>query len=333
MLYTRCPECETTFRITEGALQQAQGQVRCGRCSHIFNAHEELSEVPGDSGDSGDTAAEVSGHLQPLSGSAAPARNAGGGKPSTTTFDAGSDASPEVSPDPGAGVGGGWQGEKATAVADVTLAVADVTLKDTMSAGEVEAVLEQDAPPPPLWVTDDELAEASPRSRLWLVAACVGVLAIFVQLTNHYRADLATHEIIGPAVRSVYAGIGLPVTPNWDVDQYALLNMVAIADPALTGQGNLIIHSQLKNAGNSPQPYPYVYLRLLDRWEEAVGSRMFTPEQYLVAPRSGSMMNPGQTVEAELVVVDPGSDASGFELAVCIDVENGIDCDTDATFR
>src|SRR5690606_41227460 len=42
MLFTRCPDCETTFRITAEALRKADGQVRCGRCARVFNAYNEL---------------------------------------------------------------------------------------------------------------------------------------------------------------------------------------------------------------------------------------------------------------------------------------------------
>jgi predicted Zn finger-like uncharacterized protein len=44
MLFTRCPDCQTTFRITTEALHKADGQVRCGRCSSIFNAYADLRE-------------------------------------------------------------------------------------------------------------------------------------------------------------------------------------------------------------------------------------------------------------------------------------------------
>src|SRR5690606_34344027 len=42
MLFTRCPDCETTFRITAEALRKADGQVRCGRCACVFNGYTEL---------------------------------------------------------------------------------------------------------------------------------------------------------------------------------------------------------------------------------------------------------------------------------------------------
>ena len=48
MLLTRCPHCQTTFRITAEALSKAEGQVRCGRCANVFNAYSALSEKEGE---------------------------------------------------------------------------------------------------------------------------------------------------------------------------------------------------------------------------------------------------------------------------------------------
>src|SRR5687767_14984627 len=44
MLLTRCPECDTTFRVTDETLKKASGQVRCGRCASVFNAYAELHD-------------------------------------------------------------------------------------------------------------------------------------------------------------------------------------------------------------------------------------------------------------------------------------------------
>ena len=35
---TRCPECQTAFRMTPAQLTAAQGKVRCGACLTVFNA-------------------------------------------------------------------------------------------------------------------------------------------------------------------------------------------------------------------------------------------------------------------------------------------------------
>ncbi|HEX7954673.1 MAG TPA: zinc-ribbon and DUF3426 domain-containing protein, partial [Burkholderiales bacterium] len=42
-LYTRCPQCETTFRVTTQQLQASGGQVRCGHCQNVFDAFATLT--------------------------------------------------------------------------------------------------------------------------------------------------------------------------------------------------------------------------------------------------------------------------------------------------
>lgn len=39
-LQTRCPKCETRFRVTDAQLSVASGKVRCGNCMAVFNAVE-----------------------------------------------------------------------------------------------------------------------------------------------------------------------------------------------------------------------------------------------------------------------------------------------------
>ncbi len=37
-MYTRCPHCQTCFRIAEAHLKAAKGKVRCGSCKEVFDA-------------------------------------------------------------------------------------------------------------------------------------------------------------------------------------------------------------------------------------------------------------------------------------------------------
>lgn len=43
-MFTVCPKCALTLVVTAGDLRVAQGYVRCGRCSNVFNALARLSE-------------------------------------------------------------------------------------------------------------------------------------------------------------------------------------------------------------------------------------------------------------------------------------------------
>ncbi|MDM0000220.1 zinc-ribbon and DUF3426 domain-containing protein [Variovorax sp. J22P240] len=46
-LVTRCPACETTFKVVKDQLRISDGWVRCGRCSQVFDATLDLREAPG----------------------------------------------------------------------------------------------------------------------------------------------------------------------------------------------------------------------------------------------------------------------------------------------
>ena len=47
-LATRCTECGTVFRVVQDQLKVSEGWVRCGRCSAVFNALENLCELEAD---------------------------------------------------------------------------------------------------------------------------------------------------------------------------------------------------------------------------------------------------------------------------------------------
>jgi predicted Zn finger-like uncharacterized protein len=42
-LATRCPNCNTLFKVTSGQLQHHEGQVRCGNCKAVFSGIEHLT--------------------------------------------------------------------------------------------------------------------------------------------------------------------------------------------------------------------------------------------------------------------------------------------------
>ncbi len=44
-LATRCTECGTVFRVVQDQLKVSEGWVRCGRCSAVFNALENLCDI------------------------------------------------------------------------------------------------------------------------------------------------------------------------------------------------------------------------------------------------------------------------------------------------
>ena len=353
MLFTRCPECTTTFRVSDEALQKAHGQVRCGRCASVFNAIAEQvqsDEQPTQNAGNGpQTIAAVAAHLPepepeqvPLEEPGAPIETAAVVFELTPLPHRASE--PLESAVPGIGVG-----SIADVVAETELASHDdgepsfataANERDDatpISAEQVDEVLATTAETAllstePSW---QPLAAVPQRaSRWWGLAAALALALLAVQTTNHFRATLAGHPTFGAWAQRAYALVGVTVTPHWDVRQYEILDWVANAEPNTRGVGSLKISARIQNRGPQQQPYPRVQLRLKDRWEKAVGSRTFGPDEYLSrdTPRA-QLMAVGETARAEIEVVDPGPDAYGFELDVCIEVEaNRLTCRNDKVF-
>jgi predicted Zn finger-like uncharacterized protein len=446
MLFTRCPDCGTTFRVTDDALTKADGQVRCGRCTRVFNAYDEQRDAPTDftprseSGAPPDAAAPApaptpaqgtpkatpsappaihasAGSAQSVAArvttgavGAAPARSSAATVPAVPAQSAAASAQgpPARSPAPPAeqastavrppapvrsspGVRGsatarspadrpyaGHESQRialsegtlaeaappsvsiqgsddgtalaydtsdfgsmsvAEVVAEVELSTAAYSVPDdaeaqtgfdreAMSPSQVERVLETDDLS--VWLLQQE--HPTRRTTWSAIGSLVAVIVLAAQGVHHYRSELANSNLVGPMIKSTYSMFGVTVTPRWDIRQYEILDWVATAAPSTRGQGSLRITAHIKNRGPQHQPYPSVQLELKDRWESAVGTRVFAPREYLT-PTPRDLMAPGETARAEIEVVDPGSDAYGFELDVCIEVEtHELSCGSDKVF-
>jgi predicted Zn finger-like uncharacterized protein len=69
-LVTRCPACATTFKVVRDQLRISDGWVRCGRCSHVFDATLDLHEASdgGAPSPSAPTATHAPALVQPSQG-------------------------------------------------------------------------------------------------------------------------------------------------------------------------------------------------------------------------------------------------------------------------
>jgi predicted Zn finger-like uncharacterized protein len=364
MLFTRCPDCDTTFRVTDDALKKANGQVRCGRCASVFNAYAEMRDGPSEPAGSEPASETSAAAAVPSAAEQAAAPTAAATTPAAaksvplpsvkiahalhpsrreTTrheFPIDENAAPAAAIDDVLG-----SMSVADVVAQVERGVADENAEtpettaqleppsdaDGISPSQVQRVLESEEPSIGTWHLVDA-PESHRRIRPWTAAAALALLTLVVQGVHHYRAQLVANAAVGPLVQRTYAMLGATVVPRWDIRQYEILDWIATAEPNARGKGSLRITARIKNRGPLYQPYPSVHLRLKDRWEEAVGSRVFAPAEYLAAaPRK--LMAPGETTRAELEIVDPGQDAYGFELDVCIEVETHVlSCGSDKVF-
>ena len=257
----------------------ASGQVRCGRCTQVFDARAELSdELP-----------------------AQPAREA---RPASAAEPAETPARAAPRPERAAreNAHGGTAGEDGV------------------------LFLPED------WRVD--AAERRPRRTVaWAAAAAAAALVLAAQLVHQFRGHLASRDGVGEIVQRAYATLGVEVVPRFDPDSYRIRDWVATAAQRDEGRSSLVIRAEIENRGTVALPQPHIHLELTDRWDTVVASRVFAPEEYLPDDRADTPLRAGATTIAELDVVDPGPDAYGFELDVCVRANTGVRCANDDVFR
>jgi predicted Zn finger-like uncharacterized protein len=302
MLVTTCPECETTFRISVGILEKAGGQVRCGRCAKIFDANVDLREID--------------------DAEAAPSTN--------SKFHFGLKAEPAPPPDV----------DDSSHAAEAVEAVESAAGSDADSPDQPDEALDDESNEEtgnfstlPDWLRPVAQAERR-RTWPWTVGAAVLCVTLAAQLTHRFRNELVSVPGVGTVLKQGYSVAGIDLVAPVDLDQFDLLDLTALAEPADEEQGWLIIETRVRNKGPKVQPYPHIFVRLLDRWEDTVAGRYFAPSEYTVsAVADYSHMNIGTTVDAQFIIMDPGPSATGFELELCAKVVQGFMCESGTNFQ
>jgi predicted Zn finger-like uncharacterized protein len=407
-MFTVCPKCALTLVVTAADLRIAQGYVRCGRCSSVFNALARLSD------DRQGTAESEAPRETPLPAPAAPPSapaEAAGSAPSTATKraatpaprppapeeaipDAALEFNPEKTdvtkvffeapPDPEwTAATGSFRAliaanQEETEDAQAPAPPAAAAPPDTDGELEVDAAFlagmlgaDQQLAPQPLEpslvtpvrravvppapyeppeaevapVDDDEEdareeeEEPAPaglarlRPYAWHAGAALAVLLLTAQIFNHYRDELATSARLNRPLTSLYAALGVPLVPRWDLHAYDVRQLGAAVDPSAGGL--IMVRASIKNSAKEPQPLPLLRVTLQDRFGNRIAARDVTPSSYLPhAMPPSSFLAGGQRIDAQMGFVDPGSSAVGFEIDACLPAGGGaVACANDTSAR
>ena len=310
-MITLCPKCKLSLAVTAADLRVAQGQVRCGRCSAVFNALASLKELPEDPAGL-DADAEQPQQAESESATA-----------DTVATPAGEPAAPAPAPAP-------------------EFEEPPETLKPRVEFRLNPALLEavrDDSPQRPsgamtaspvATATAEELQEPFQTARRadragWLMAASFGLAALLVlQVAYRHAAALTEVPLLGPAMAGVQSRLGSGRAPDWDVGAYELQQRGVVAEP--DAAGTLTVRASIRNSGRKAQPAPTLRLTLLDRFGNRVASRDLRPGEYAGAANAvpeGAILHPGQRLDAEVSVLDPGGETVGFELDACLTRSDG----------
>jgi hypothetical protein len=164
----------------------------------------------------------------------------------------------------------------------------------------------------------EEPQAPSPRVPRWAlpVAAALLSLGLVAQVVHHYRGDLADSATLRGPLTALYDSLGRPLEPHWDMASYEIRQLGASTDGAA---GELVVRASISNRARRDQPLPLLRVVMQDRFGNRVAARDLKPVEYLGrgAPQV-SLLGPGQRIDVQVALQDPGQVATGFEIDACM---------------
>ena len=304
VMVTTCPACHTRFRVTPEQMDAHGGDVRCGRCAKVFNAHvyleheqEELqhegqSKLPFE--DLGDQAAlpEEVAKQQPAEVEEFPAEEL---------------------------VAFSFEEAPVEEYLEQPLQAVDELLAE--SPVEAESSIpewgEEKLPEPPD-AGDDfvEIADEPRKHRifwLWLIGAFLLLAGLGVQGLYFFRSDMAArHPEFKPFLQQfcgvLRCSIRLPANPE-------LLNIETSNLEADPQRANLIaLNAILRNRAKLAQEYPHLELTLTDTQDRMIARRIFAPGEYAKGADLNRGMTPNEEVTVKLFLDLGDLQAAGYRV-------------------
>jgi predicted Zn finger-like uncharacterized protein len=172
--------------------------------------------------------------------------------------------------------------------------------------------------------------EADRPTRRWreLAAALLLGLLLAAQIVHAHRETLATWPLFDATLGTLYASLGAPITPDWDVNAWQFLSTSGNTD---ANDRILTISSSITNRSERALPYPLLHVSLTDRYEEIVASGLLEPAQYLDIRSAEGMVDAGDGISATITIAPLDENATGYTLNVCYPLQGArVRCATGA---
>jgi predicted Zn finger-like uncharacterized protein len=346
-MFTVCPKCALTLAVTAADLRTGQGYVRCGRCLNVFNALLGLSEAPAEG-------AAPAPAYSPTDAADAPQEPETSGLRAHVTDDdaprtylateRSSDGAIENESSLAEGTGSFetivLEGDAFTQTEefvpeesiDHEIAALTQRLSNAQHEHDEQHGLQHDsARTAPSFIgseftesdVDDIVVAPPPQRAGWLVGCIVLLLLLAAQLINHWRDALASTPLLSAPLASVYAQMGVPLDPHWNLGAYDVRQQGAAADPL---DSHVIrVRLSVANHEQRPQPAPLLRLTLLDRYGKPIAARDLTPTEYWPAGLPArTMLAHDERIDSEVALRDPAPDSASFELDVCLKSAGGV---------
>jgi len=182
------------------------------------------------------------------------------------------------------------------------------------------------------WLADDTADELSEQRRRVrpsrrVLGTCAALALLLAGQLIHYNRDaLAAHARYGATIRGIYGLFGAPLYPDWPLDAFEVTGTEAIA--GRSNQNALDVLANVVVRGQQPIGLPLIRIVLRDRWTNPVASRVFEPHEYLrTFDAKNPLVSPGTALPVEISVADPGAEALGYVVDVCLPRrKTGLEC-------
>ncbi|MEW6647958.1 MAG: DUF3426 domain-containing protein [Pseudomonadota bacterium] len=157
--------------------------------------------------------------------------------------------------------------------------------------------------------------ETPPRRLLatlgWMLGSLLLIAALAVQYVYLNRLAFVQQAELRPLLEILCRYTACRLPPQRDLAALTLLERDIRSHEQY--QGALTIHATLQNRAAFAQPYPAVEVVMRDLGGKVVAARRFLPQEYLRGPVP-ALLEAQATAQLTLEVVDPGSEAVGFEF-------------------
>ncbi len=305
-MITQCPSCHTHFRVHTEQLAKRAGQVRCGKCSRIFDALEYLIEEIAPARKSAEAHEDAA-----VRADAAAAEPALESEPAESAPVAAANFNEEIQESQIAtnayAESQDWDiGTKHSGVA--------VPVHLQAQAASVEAAAEPSANS----FDFGPIAAADPARRtrrwLWLLGALFLLLVLFAQAAFQYRSALI---VLFPEAKPYAARLCAALGCDLPLPQRIELISIEASDlqADTTNPNIMVLSATLKNRAIFDQQLPLLELTLTNAQDHPVVRRVLTPQDY-IGNATSAQSGFGTNTEMVIKVFIEGSQvkATGYRL-------------------
>lgn len=306
-MLTRCPHCQTAFRVTHEQLIPRQGRVRCGACYQIFSALDSLSDEPVG-------VALPMADVLPMQAEAAPVEAVVAEKQAAITEASPAVPDPEPKPAPNP-----WPFPKPAPVENI-----EPVKRPESAASEPAEPAPEPAPTPEPSLAPEPEAAASPPEHFdepedvppprrwpWAFGIILLLLLGVIQLIYLFRVELA---VLMPDLRGSLTASCEMLGCDVPYPRRPELMAIESSDLAPADKERLHLTANLRNRAPFAQACPHLELTLTDADDAPMLRKVLTPADYLPAGQSTAFLAPRDEVAVSLHFDTPGLAPVGYRL-------------------